>query len=143
MKILTLDNLPYELDTVPEEIDDIRYSVLDYSTPEDVDYIFMPLVFLESFNAPAAAIRIGPHQLNITFDWSEQFGYVTQNGIIQWNKDWNSNQLLFDGTWSIFPRMFGPRIDEGFRKPIKELLAVEDSIGVNSYFKYIFSTPSK
>ena len=70
MKILTLDNLPYELDTVPEEIDDIRYSVLDYSTPEDVDYIFMPLVFLESFNAPAAAIRIGPHQLNIPLDWS-------------------------------------------------------------------------
>ena len=68
MKILTLDNLPYELDTVPEEIDDIRYSVLDYSTPEDVDYIFMPLVFLESFNAPAAAIRIGPHQLNIPLD---------------------------------------------------------------------------
>ena len=30
----------------------------------------MPLVFLESFNAPAAAIRIGPHQLNIPLDWS-------------------------------------------------------------------------
>ena len=48
MKILTLDNLPYELDNVPEEIDDIRYSVLDYTDPADVDYIFMPLVFLES-----------------------------------------------------------------------------------------------
>ena len=34
---------------------------------------------------------------NITFDWSGQFGYVSQNGIIQWNKDWSSNQLLFDG----------------------------------------------
>ncbi len=73
---------------------------------------------------------------NITFDWGGQFGYVSQNGIMQWNKDWNSNQLLFDGTWSIFPRMFGPRIDEGFRKPIKELLLAEDSVGVNSYFKY-------
>ena len=70
MKILTLDNLPYELDTVPEEIDDIRYSVLDYTDPNDVDYIFMPLVFLESFNAPAAVCRIGPHQINIPLDWS-------------------------------------------------------------------------
>ena len=33
---------------------------------------------------------------NITFDWGGQFGYVSQNGIMQWNKDWNSNQLLFD-----------------------------------------------
>jgi len=70
MKILTLDNLPYELDTVPEEIDDIRYSVLDYTDPNDVDYIFMPLVFLESFNAPAAVCRIGPHKINIPLDWS-------------------------------------------------------------------------
>ena len=70
MKILTLGNLPYELDTVPEEIDDIRYSVLDYTDPNDVDYIFMPLVFLESFNAPAAVVRIGEYALNIPLDWS-------------------------------------------------------------------------
>ena len=70
MKILTLDNIPYELDSVPEEIDDIRYSVLDYTDPNDADYIFMPLVFLESFNAPAAVCRIGPHKLNIPLDWS-------------------------------------------------------------------------
>ena len=50
MKVLTLENEPLELDTLPEEIDDIRYSVLDYSDPNDVDYIFVPLVFLESFN---------------------------------------------------------------------------------------------
>ncbi|RZD42861.1 MAG: hypothetical protein CXT73_02005 [Methanobacteriota archaeon] len=70
MKILTLDNLPYELDTVPDEIDDIRYSVLDYTDPNDADYIFVPLVFLESFNAPAAVCRIGPHKINIPLDWS-------------------------------------------------------------------------
>ena len=70
MKILTLDNIPYELDSVTEEIDDIRYSVLEYTDPNDADYIFMPLVFLESFNAPAAVCRIGPHKLNIPLDWS-------------------------------------------------------------------------
>ena len=70
MKVLTLENKPLELDTLPEEIDDIRYSVLDYSDPNDVDYVFMPLVFLESFNAPAALVRIGSYQFNIPLDWS-------------------------------------------------------------------------
>ena len=70
MKILTLDNLPYELDTVPDEIDDIRYSVLDYTDQTDVDYIWVPLVFLESFNAPAAVVRIGEYALTIPLDWS-------------------------------------------------------------------------
>ena len=70
MKVLTLENETLELDLLPEEIDDIRYSVLDYSDPNDVDYIFVPLVFLESFNSPIATVRIGEHRLNIPLDWS-------------------------------------------------------------------------
>ena len=31
MKILTVENRPYELDTVPDEIDDLRYCALDAS----------------------------------------------------------------------------------------------------------------
>ena len=54
-------------------------------------------------------------QMNvIPFDWSGQFGYVNNNGAIMWNQDWESNQLLFDGTWSIYPRMYGPEIENGF-----------------------------
>ena len=37
MKILTVENDSYELDTVPEQIDDIRYCVLDATDKEDVD----------------------------------------------------------------------------------------------------------
>tara|TARA_A100001037_G_C15044639_1_gene587170 strand:- start:710 stop:1213 length:504 start_codon:yes stop_codon:yes gene_type:complete len=70
MKVLTLENKALELDTLPEEIDDIRYSVLDYSNPDDVDYIFVPLVFLESFNSPAASVKIGNNILNVPLDWS-------------------------------------------------------------------------
>ena len=29
MKILTLDNEPYDLDHLPEEIDDMRFAILD------------------------------------------------------------------------------------------------------------------
>ena len=64
-KILTVENQSYDLDFVPEEIEDIRYCVLDYSNPKDADYIFVPLVFLESFNAPAAILKIGNKQIKI------------------------------------------------------------------------------
>ena len=70
MKILTVENKPYELDYVPEEIDDIRYGVLDYSNKNDADYFFVPLVFLEIFNAPAAVLKIGLHTIKMPLDWS-------------------------------------------------------------------------
>lgn len=70
MKILTNENQVYELDFVPDEIDDIRYCVLDYSDKNNPDYYFMPLVFLEIFNAPAAVLRIGNNTFKMPIDWS-------------------------------------------------------------------------
>ena len=69
-KILTVDNETYDLDFVPEEIEDIRYCVLDYSNPKEADYIFVPLVFLESFNSPAAVLQVGQLQVKVPLDWS-------------------------------------------------------------------------
>jgi len=73
---------------------------------------------------------------NIPFDWSGQFGYVSHNGTILWNKDWSSNQLFFDGTWAIFPRMYGPVVDKGFNQPMDDLHHKKDSSNVKSNFKY-------
>ena len=70
MKILTIDNKPYDLDTVPNEIDDIRYSVLDASDSEFIDFYFLPLIFLESFHAPSICLQIGNHKLQMPMDWS-------------------------------------------------------------------------
>ena len=42
-KILTVENPPYDLDRT-EEIEDIRYCVLDYRIKE-ADYIFVPCIF--------------------------------------------------------------------------------------------------
>lgn len=70
MRILTSDNTTYELDSVPAEIEDIRYCVLDYSDKHNPDYFFMPLVFLETFNAPAAVLSIGGHTFKMPIDWS-------------------------------------------------------------------------
>ena len=58
MKILTLDNQPYELDHLPEEVDDMRFAILDNANPIEPDYHFIPLIFLESFNSPALAIPL-------------------------------------------------------------------------------------
>ena len=45
MKILTQKIPPYDLDTVPEEIDDLRYCALDASDPDDIDFYFCPNFF--------------------------------------------------------------------------------------------------
>ena len=37
MKILTVENKTYELDDIPDTIEDLRYSILDYSNPR-IDY---------------------------------------------------------------------------------------------------------
>ena len=63
-------NEVYELDFVPNEIDDIRYCVLDYSDKNDPDYIFCPLVFLEIFTSPCAVLQIGNNILKMPIDWS-------------------------------------------------------------------------
>ena len=70
MKILTVENAVYELDTVPDEIDDLRYCVFDTSEPDYKDYYFLPLIFLESFHAPAICLQIGEFQLQMPMDWS-------------------------------------------------------------------------
>src|SRR5210317_123413 len=70
MKILTVENQSYDLDYVPEEIEDIRYCVLDYSDKDNADYIFVPLVFLESFSSPAAVLKIGKNVVSVPLDWS-------------------------------------------------------------------------
>jgi hypothetical protein len=70
MKILTVDNKAYDLDTVPNEIDDIRYCVLDASDKANVDFYFLPLIFLESFHAPAICLQIGEYSVQMPMDWS-------------------------------------------------------------------------
>jgi hypothetical protein len=74
MKILTLDNIAYDLTELPEEIDDLRFAILDNSTPANVDYHYIPLIFLESFNSPALVLRIGDKQIKMPVDWQILIG---------------------------------------------------------------------
>ena len=71
MRILNLNNEAYDLNDLPEEVDDdTRFSVLDNSNPADPDFYFMPLIFLESFNSPAILLNIGGHEVQMPLDWS-------------------------------------------------------------------------
>ncbi len=75
MQILTLDNIAYDLNNLPEEVDDnMRFSVLDNSDSQNPDFFFMPLVFLESFNSPAMVLRIGDDEISMPIDWSIAVG---------------------------------------------------------------------
>lgn len=70
MNILTVNNTTYNVDNAPEEVDDIRFCVLDCSDQTFIDYHFLPLVFLESFYAPAVVLSIGENELAMPLDWS-------------------------------------------------------------------------
>lgn len=70
MKILTNENKSYNLDRIPDEIEDIRYCVFDTSDVNYMDYYFYPLIFLESFYAPAIVLEIGGIEVQMPLDWS-------------------------------------------------------------------------
>jgi hypothetical protein len=74
MRILTLDNEFYNLETLPEEIDDLRFAILDNSVPSNVDYHYIPLIFLESFNSPALVLKIADKIIKMPVDWQVLIG---------------------------------------------------------------------
>lgn len=74
MRILTLDNISYEMNDMPNEIDELNFCVLDNSNPKEPDYFFIPLIFMESFNSPALVLRIGPHTVKMPVDWQLLIG---------------------------------------------------------------------
>jgi hypothetical protein len=70
MRILNLEtNAYYDLDNLPDEVDDLRFAILDNSNPQSVDYHFIPLIFLESFNSPALVLKIGENIVKMPVDW--------------------------------------------------------------------------
>ena len=74
MRILTLENEFYNLETLPDEIDDLRFAILDNSAPQNVDYHFIPLIFLESFNSPALVLKVSDKVIKMPIDWQVLIG---------------------------------------------------------------------
>ena len=70
MKILTTNNISYNLNKVPELVDDLQYCVLDTTNKKNIDFFFIPLIFLESFNAPSMVLEVGEYTVQMPIDWS-------------------------------------------------------------------------
>jgi len=70
MKILTLENNSYSLNSLPDSVEEpVRFAVLDNSNPVDPDFFFNPLIFLESFNSPAIVLSINNREITMPLDW--------------------------------------------------------------------------
>jgi len=70
MKILTLENNSYSLNSLPDSVEEpVRFAVLDNSNPVDPDFFFNPLIFLESFNSPAIVLSINNKEITMPLDW--------------------------------------------------------------------------
>ena len=74
MRILTLENRAFDMTEIPNEVDDLRFCVLDNSNTKDPDYYYIPLIFLESFNSPALVLQIGENVLRMPVDWQMLIG---------------------------------------------------------------------
>jgi hypothetical protein len=74
MHILTLENQAYEMNEIPDEVEDLRFAILDNSDPKNPDYFFIPLIFLESFNSPALVLNIGGNIVKMPVDWQVLIG---------------------------------------------------------------------
>jgi hypothetical protein len=82
MFILSPENTAFNMNDLPNIVeDDLQYCVLDYSNTHDVDFHFIPLIFLDQFPRPAADLKIGPYRIRMPLDWSiviadKDFGLV-------------------------------------------------------------------
>lgn len=70
MNVLTLDNTVFNIDQVPDTVDDVRYCVLEYSDAERTDFYFKSLLFLESFNDSKIVLRVGENTIELPQEWS-------------------------------------------------------------------------
>ena len=84
MQILTLDNRSFDLNNLPDDVDEnMRFSVLDNSDAANPDFFFVPLIFLESFNAPAMVLKIGNEEVTMPIDWSIAVGDSSSSSEIE------------------------------------------------------------
>lgn len=127
MRILTLENKCYKLDTLPEEIsEDLRFSVLDNSNPDEPDFFFVPLVFLESFTCPAMVLDIGGHEIMVPVDWSVAVGCSESGSEVEVLPLTSVNDRGFEAF------LFNPLT--GFKFEFKEIKIVNVYTDVKWYF---------
>lgn len=69
MLILDENNQMVDIDQISKN-KEVHYAVLDFSKPRLPDYFFRPIIFIDTYTAPAAMLQIGPYKTLIPFKWS-------------------------------------------------------------------------
>lgn len=69
MLILTPDNTTISIDHMPNCVD-TYYSILDYEDPNEADFRFARLIYVESTSKPAVDLQVGPYRTIMPLDWS-------------------------------------------------------------------------
>lgn len=69
MKILTNENKVIDLLSVYENNSEYYFGILDFSNKNNIDYFFVPLVFLENFYSPSVEIKIRDTNIQLPIDW--------------------------------------------------------------------------
>src|ERR1700691_2649299 len=113
MKILTVENKPFYINAIEDGIEEIYYGILDYSDKDNVDYRFIPLLFLEIFISLSLDLKIGKNRLQMPMDWSVVIG-DTSSGELEVIELKKLNDRLF--------QVFGFNPIEGF---MPEFLDIE------------------
>lgn len=141
MNILTANNEWFSLNSLPDEVDDnMKFSVLDNSNPQDPDFFFAPLIYLESFNAPAMVLKIGEHEVAMPIDWCIAVGDSSSATHIEILPLTSLNDRGFDAL------IFNPISD--FRIEFKKIEIVNFYNDVKWYFPkmklgHLLTTPLK
>ncbi|NHZ86658.1 MAG: hypothetical protein GWP19_12390 [Planctomycetia bacterium] len=78
---------------------------------------------------------------DIPYDWSGQYGVISNNGRLMWNQDWELGVLLIDGTFANYPTRFGSSYKNNFRlsntgEYYKRLYSFPDSSQIKSSIDY-------
>ena len=90
MNILLPENRSFDTAKIPEEGSEIYYCVFDYGNLDEVDYQFLPMVFIEDFAKACVELRIGKHLIQVPLPWSiliseQEFGDVELMPIIEFH----------------------------------------------------------
>lgn len=120
MMILTTDNVPLDLNTIGENVDDIRYSVYD-AYNKHPDFYFQPLIFVEQFSAQAIQVKIGECKLVLPIEeqdnrWGIIMGDIHSGDLetipikMLHNRDFNA--FVFNPVSGFVPEFWPVTIDD-------------------------------
>lgn len=72
IEILSVENKSYSMNDIPEDVDDnLQFGIIDYTDNENIDYQFIPLLFMETFNMTAIELMIDDkYTVKVPADWS-------------------------------------------------------------------------